>query len=266
MLRSLILPLPMPPSTVPTPETRNVEPPSYTIVSKPSYSALILTMKAGQEVHAESGALLAASGNPEIKGAMKGGIMGALKRTILTSESFFVTTIKAKQDDTEVYLAPRSVGDVEVLPLDGEDYIVQGGSFLAAESGITTDVHFSGWKGFISGEGIFMIRAVGKGKMFVSSFGGILKRELRAGETFLVDNSHIVAFPASMPYSIQRVGSGITDMVTTGEGLACIFTGPGTIYVQTRNLRTFAEQLNPFLRNRERSKGASGILGQIFGG
>lgn len=242
------------------------EVPRYEIVAKPSYSALKLNLKKGEEIHAESGAILALGSNPEVTGNMKGGVWGALKRTVLTNESFFVTTIKAKEDNTEVYLAPRATGDIEAIPLGGKRYIVQGGSFLASAPDVKTDSHFSGWKGFVSGEGIFMISAEGQGDIFVSSFGGILKKELKAGEKFIVDNGHIVAFPADMNYDIRNMGDGMVSAVTTGEGLACEFTGPGTIYLQTRNLRTFAEQLNPFLRRPERGQGAGNILGQVFGG
>lgn len=240
--------------------------PSYEIVGKPSYSAVKMTLKKGEEVHAESGAILALGGDPEVYGKMKGGLWGALKRTVLTSESFFVTTITATKDGTEVFLAPRATGDVENIPLSGEAYVVQGGSFLASTPGVKTDSHFSGLKGFFSGEGLFMIRAEGTGHMFVSSFGGILKQELAAGEKFIVDNGHIVAFPAHMHYDIRNMGDGMVSAVKSGEGLACEFTGPGTIYLQTRNLRSFAEQLNPFLRAPERGQGAVNILGNVFGG
>jgi uncharacterized protein (TIGR00266 family) len=206
------------------------------VVSRPSYSAVKMVLKAGEEVHAESGAILALGSEPEVSGTMKGGILGALKRTVLTSESFFVTTIKATKDNTEVYLAPRATGDVEPIRLGGRPYIVQGGSFLASTPDVKTDTHFSGFKGFLSGEGIFMIHAEGRGDIFVSSFGGILKKDLAAGEKFIVDNGHIVAFPADMQYSIRNMGSGMVTAVTSGEGLACEFTGPGTIYLQTRNL------------------------------
>ncbi len=239
-------------------------PPSE-IIGKPSYSAVKLTLSKGEEIHAESGAILALGGNPTVSGAMKGGILGALKRTILTSESFFITTITATQDNSEVYLAPRCTGDIETMKLDGTPYIVQGGSFLASTPDVVTDTHFSGLKGFLSGEGIFMIHASGEGEMFVSSFGAIVKKELGKKETFTVDNGHIVAFRADMPYEIKSMGGGMVNAVTSGEGLVCEFTGPGMIYMQTRNLRSFAEQLNPFLRAPERSQG-SGMLGNIFGG
>ena len=238
---------------------------NHEILLRPSYSALKCALSQGEEIRTESGSMLAMSESAEIAGKMEGGAWKAIKRSVLTSESFFVTKITAKANETEVYPAPRATGDIEEITLSGEEYIVQGGSFLACEKGIDTDAKFSGWKGFVSGEGIFMIKAKGSGKMFVSSFGGIIRKELKPNEKFIVDNGHIVAFPSSMQYEITKAGNSVFSMVATGEGLVSIFTGPGVILLQTRNLRTFAEELNPFLRARERSQG-SGILGQVFGG
>ncbi len=237
----------------------------YEILHRPSYSALKCVMSAAESIRTESGSMLAMDATASIDASMQGGLLQALKRTVLTSESFFVTTITASADQTEVYLAPRAVGDVQDIVLDNEEYIVQGGSFLASDPSIKTDAKFTGWKGFLSGEGIFMVKASGSGNLFVSSFGGIIKKDLKDGEQFIVDNGHIVAFPSTMKYDITRAGSGVFAMVATGEGLVCNFTGPGSIYMQTRNLRTFAETLNPFLRAPERSQGA-GLLGQVFGG
>lgn len=31
--------------------------------------------------------------------------------------------------------------------------------------------------------------------------------------------------------------------ISAGEGLACRFSGPGTVYLQTRNVNTFATQM-----------------------
>jgi uncharacterized protein (TIGR00266 family) len=237
----------------------------HEILMRPSYSALRCVLDAGDVIHAETGSMLAMDATASIEASMKGGLMGALKRSILTSESFFVTTITASKDESEVYLAPRATGDIETIELKGDEYMVQGGSFLASAGDVQTDAKFSGWKGFLGGEGLFMIKASGKGTMFVSSFGGILEKKLAKGERFIVDNGHIVAFPASVSYEVQQAGTGTFSFMTTGEGLVYVFTGPGTIYLQTRNMRTFAESLNPFLPRRESSQGG-GILGQVFGG
>ena len=42
-------------------------------------------------------------------------------------------------------------------------------------------------------------------------------------------------------YILERVASGgIISGVSSGEGLVCKFTGPGTVYLQTRNQQAFA--------------------------
>lgn len=237
----------------------------HEIIMRPSYSALRAVLSSGEALHAESGALLSMDASATIEGNMKGGLWKAAKRAVLTSESFFVTTITATENDTEVLLAPRATGDIEAIELHGEDYLVQGGSFLASIGQIETDSKFTGFKGFLTGDGIFMISAHGTGTMFVSSFGGIVKKEIPAGKQYIVDNGHIVAFSKKIQFTMAKVGTGMMNMVTTGEGLSCVFTGPGTIYMQTRNMRTFAESLNPFLPQRSKAQGA-GLLGNVFGG
>jgi len=49
-----------------------------------------------------------------------------------------------------------------------------------------------------------------------------------------VDNGHLVAW--NTKYILERVASGgIISGLSSGEGLVCKFTGPGTVFLQTRN-------------------------------
>ncbi len=237
---------------------------TYDIELRPSYSVLRCVLSASEEIRAESGAMLAMDASVSIEGKMQGGLLQGLKRAFLTNESFFVTTITANESDSEVILAPRAPGDIEIIELTDEEYIVQGGSFLASNGAIETNAKFAGWKGFVGGEGLFMIKVSGTGTVFLSSFGGILRKEIPAGKSFIVDNGHVVAFSSDIEYTISQVGKGFSS-ITTGEGLAYTFNGPGVVYLQTRNLKTFTETLNPFLPLREASQGG-GLLGQIMGG
>lgn len=237
---------------------------TYDIELRPSYSVLRCKLAKAEAIRAESGAMLAMDASMSIEATVQGGLLQGLKRAFLTNESFFVTTITASEADSEVLLAPRTPGDIEVITLKNEDYIVQGGSFLASTGDIVTDAKFSGWKGFVGGEGLFMIKVSGTGTVFLSSFGGILRKEIAAGKRFMVDNGHIVAFSSDIQYTIDQVGAGFSA-ITTGEGLAYCFEGPGVVYLQTRNLKTFTETLNPFLPRRETTRGG-GLLGNIMGG
>lgn len=60
------------------------------------------------------------------------------------------------------------------------------------------------------------------------------REQLADGEKYIVDNGHLVAWSAK--YTLQRVASGgIISGMASGEGLVCKFTGPGTVFMQTRN-------------------------------
>ncbi len=48
---------------------------------------------------------------------------------------------------------------------------------------------------FFSGEGFFVLKASGRGTVFVSSYGNIHAINLEAGEERIIDNNHLVAWP-----------------------------------------------------------------------
>ena len=63
--------------------------------------------------------------------------------------------------------------------------------------------------------------------------------QLIEGERYIIDNGHLVAW--SCKYVLERVASGgIISGLASGEGLVCKFTGPGTVYMQSRNPTAFA--------------------------
>ena len=91
----------------------------------------------------------------------------------------------------------------------------------------------------VSGEGLFVYQATGRGIVFVSSLGAIIQRQLASGEQWvgmyrkpfrlqvsvtdnfdIVDNGHLVAWTAK--YSVERINAGgILSSAHTDEGLVC---------------------------------------------
>lgn len=63
--------------------------------------------------------------------------------------------------------------------------------------------------------------------------------QLQEGEKYLIDNGHLVAW--NCKYVMERVASGgIISGIASGEGLVCKFSGPGTVFLQTRNPAAFS--------------------------
>jgi len=179
---------------------------------------------------------------------MEGGILGGLARKFLTGESIFLQTVEATYGPGEALLAPVVPGSliVEDLAQTGP-LLFQKGAFLAGGNNveITSVMQSSLVKGLFSGTGFFVLRAAGSGPIAFGAYGSVHKYELQAGETRAVDNGHVVAWTADMPYKLEMANSGsIMTSLTSGEGLMCFFQGPGFVYVQSRNPDSFRSWVN----------------------
>jgi uncharacterized protein (TIGR00266 family) len=185
----------------------------HKIMYQPSYSLLELQLDPSESVLAESDAMVSMSPNIAMETGAKGGLFGALKR---------------------------------VREMQGESLFVQSGSFLASSPSIDLDTKWGGARTFFSREGLFVLKATGTGMLFLSSYGAIHAVTLAPGEQLVMDTGHMVAFDATMGYHVRTIG-GVKETLLSGEGLVVDLTGPGTIYMQTRNFSAFVRYLAPKL-------------------
>jgi uncharacterized protein (TIGR00266 family) len=220
----------------------------YEILHKPSYALAQIRMNPGEQVQAETGAMVSMSDTIKLETGTRGGLFGGLRRSVLGGESFFVNTFTAEQSG-EVTVAPPMPGDIEALELNHETVMVQSGSFLAATMNIEVDSQWGGARSFFSKEGLFLLRCSGRGLLFISSYGAIHRIDLARGERYTVDNGHMVAFDDSISYDVGRSGGWKTTLLS-GEGLVCKLEGPGRFFLQTRSEDALLSWLIPKIPNR----------------
>lgn len=216
------------------------------ILYRPSFSLLRLLMEPGESLLAEAGAMVSMTTNVQVQTAARGGLLGGLKRAVLGGESFFINTFTCSNGQGELTLAPSLPGDVMHIPLAGGTMMVQSGSFVASTPAIHTDTSWAGARGFFAKQGLFLLRCEGQGDLFISSYGAIHPVELAAGQGYVVDTGHVVAFESTMNYSVRGVG-GLKQTLFSGEGLVSEFVGPGRLYLQTRSFEAFLGVLVPRL-------------------
>ena len=87
----------------------------------------------------------------------------------------------------------------------------------------------------------------GQGIALLASFGAIHRKTLAAGEHYIVDTGHIVAFSDTIEYTIRKAAGGLFNTAASGEWLVSEYVGPGEILMQTRQPGAFATWLTPFL-------------------
>lgn len=217
----------------------------WNVTCKPSYSLLKVELEPGETVTAEPGAMVYMRGDIEIK-TSSGGILKGIMRSMLGGESFWLNTYRARSH-AEIWFAPSLPGDIEALNIDGKGLIIQDTSYLAHHGDISIGTAWRGFRGLLAEGELFWLKAEGRGLVWVTSYGGLEKLELKPGEKVIVDNFHFVAMDDGMKWKVRKFG-GLKSFLFGGEGLVIEVEGPGRLVLQTRSLPPFIGLISKYLR------------------
>jgi uncharacterized protein (TIGR00266 family) len=220
----------------------------HEIIAGSTFPLLKVNLARGERVKAEAGAMVALSPGLHLTGKMEGGFGKALAR-MFSGESFFLQNIEAREADGYALLAAAAPGEIVPVPVAaGQELTVQKNGFLAGSAGIDVSTKVQSIaRGLFSGEGLFVVKITGEGTVFLSTYGAAYSLNIPAGESMLIDNGHLIAWDAHMRYEITKGATTWVSAVTSGEGFACRFYGPGRVLIQTRNPQQLGVWLFPFL-------------------
>lgn len=225
----------------------------YKILGDSDCPLVHIEMATNETVKIERGAMAYIS-NVDIEGKMNssqkglGGVLSAIGRSITSGESMFITHAVGRSNDAYIGIAPSIPGKINCLQVGGStQYRLNTGAFLACDSSVDYTMQSQNvGKALFSGTGgLFVMETHGEGDILVSAFGDILELEVTPDHPITIDNEHVVAWDASLNYDIH-VASG-TFGFTTGEGLVNEFHGSGKVLIQTRNIHSLADAVQPFL-------------------
>jgi uncharacterized protein (TIGR00266 family) len=217
----------------------------FKIEGGPVFTILRVNLAAGENIKAEAGAMVAMSPSIELKAKTTGkGLLGALG-AMVGGESLFSSVYTANAAG-ELLITPATPGDIVHVKLAGQTLMAQAGAYLAGSVDLTISAQGS-LKALIGGEGLFLSKITGTGDLFLGSYGAILMKELQPGETYIVDTGHMVAWESQVQYKLKKAAKGLFSTMASGEGLVGEYTGPGKLWLQTRNLSALAGILAPMI-------------------
>ncbi len=220
---------------------------AYEIQHSPSYASLRLDLQPDQTVLVESGAMAAMDTCIKMKSKIKGGLIKGLGRMV-SGETLFISEYTAERKGGQLFVSPGVPGDIQHYVLQGNSLLIQSSGFVASSPTVVIDTKFQGFKGFFSGESLFLVRATGEGDLWFNSYGAIV--EIPIAGDYIVDTSYIVAFEDTLDYRVEVLGGlsfrGLKTGILGGEGLVCRFQGTGRLWIQSRSLFPFLNFLNPF--------------------
>jgi len=226
----------------------------FEIKYKPSYALLVTNLDQGETITAESGALTYMDPAIEVHTRKREkSLWGSLGLSIIGGQSFWVNDYTATNGPGEIAFVAAPVGDIQRLDIaPGRGYIIQKSAYIASTPDINLDVKWEGFTKGLFGQGLFMLKANGNGPLFINTFGALDAHTLQPGQTLVVDNFHLVGFSDTCSYKVTRIG-GLKETILSGEGLVTQITGPGEVYIQTKNLQEFTEWLWTLLEPKVRN-------------
>jgi len=227
----------------------------YEIKYKPSYSMLIVSLERGETIVGEAGAMTYMSPTVEVRTRKREkSVLGTLGLSLLGRQSFFVNDYTTTDGPGEIALTSAPIGDIETLQVSSnKGYIIQKNSYVASTPEVNLDIQWQGFTKGLFGQGLFMIKVNGQGTLFINTYGALDKHTLKDGETLVVDNFHLVAFSDTCQYKVKKFG-GLKETLLGGEGLVTEITGPGDVYIQTKNLKELVDWLWTLLEPRVQSR------------
>lgn len=220
----------------------------YRVEHSPAYASLIIELPASETVLVEASAMAAMDTCLQMKSKIKGGLIKGIGR-MLGGESLFINEFTARRTKGELYISPGVPGDIQHYYLSGKcGLMVQSSGFVACSKEVEIDTKFQGFKGFFSGESLFLLKITGNGDLWFSSYGAII--EIPVTGDYVVDTGYIVAFEDSLDYSVENIGGlsfkSLKTGIFGGEGLVCRFKGEGRLWIQSHSIAPLINFLNPF--------------------
>ena len=212
------------------------------ITHQPSYAHLVVSLETSETILAEPGAMVSHTPSVGIEtSSTRDGLLSSAK-SMLGGESMFANEFTAENEPGTITLAPPKPGDIREYDLDDETLYAVDGAFLAAEPPVDIDSEFGGFKSLLAGASITPLALTGSGRVFIEAFGGIETVALDHGESYVIDNENVVAWEGTVDFDAKRVGD-LKSTLLSGEGLVMEFTGPGTVWYQTRGLDSFVDSI-----------------------
>ena len=220
----------------------------YEIVGEP-YPAVVCHLQRGEQMKSERGSLEWMDPVMKMETNTGGGGIGKMFGRMLSGESMFQNVYTAEDDGLIAFGScfPGQILPIEIKP--GQDFIAQKTAFLSSEMGVSIETFFNQklGSGFFGGEGFIMQRLSGQGMVFIECDGSLVRYELAAGQSMVVDTGNVLGFTEGVELRVEKI-QGAKNVMFGGEGLFnTVLTGPGTIYLQTMPLSNVVEVISAHL-------------------
>lgn len=244
---------------------------TYEIKGAPGSNYIVFTLSENQSVLSSPGSLIYLKGAVSKGNLKSGSTMKAFARAF-GGEDFFINSYTGLKGSGKVAFSTDIPGDIVKINIQpGQEYTISRASFLCGNDNIeiSSRINANGFFGIGTDEGFILptIKAIDKeASVWLSNYGTFEKITLPKGEEIIIDNGVFLAADSTMNYEILKLGTSFISSILGGEGFGMKFTGPGDIYIQSKNLNDLFSLISKYVHvtvNRQENK--SDLVGNVIG-
>lgn len=224
--------------------------PRYEIINQPSSASLIVYLKSGQSIIDRYGYMNYFDSSIKLNVKMIKGITGAFK-FISGGDAFENIYTGTTSQESKICLGPNIPGDIiPIIITPGESYTFDSDNLLCYSSNIKFETTFR-FKNILGG-GDVMLKSASiingdKGIIWLYSHGSYQKLHVENGKSIKVETGFFIVANSKFRYNIAKLGN-LKSMMFSGEGSMYMeFTGPGIVYIHSRNRKRELKELQKTL-------------------
>ena len=220
--------------------------PRYEIINRPSFASLVVHLKPGQTVVDRYGYMNYFDSSIKLDVKMLKGFMGAFKFATGGDafENFYTGTTT---EESKVCFGGNTPGDIIPIIINPDDaYTFDRDNLLCYSPNLKFETTFR-FKNIIGGGDVMLTKATlkegDKGIMWLHTNGSYQKLQVDAGKSVKVETGFFIVAKSEFQYKLAKLG-GLKTMMFGGEGAMYMeFTGPGVVYIHSRNRRREIQEL-----------------------
>lgn len=200
-------------------KNKNLFKSKFTYEGGDGFQCIKIKLKPGESIRADGGAMNYMDSSIKIK-TETGNIGKAFGRLFSGSSFFYNTFTNEGVNDAFINLSGVNPGNVGAFYIPkGKSLNLVSNSYICSTTNleVSTDVNLGG---FLTGYGITFVNVKAKDKdgiVWISVFGNVIEKNIKPGESLIVDNGVILGFNSDTQIN-TTVMKGFTSMLFSGEG------------------------------------------------
>jgi len=205
----------------------------YKIRFRPDFSTLAITLKPGEKLTTALGTLVSLDEGLTVKKQKGLGFIQSLLYKLSGGQALRLNVIhNPTSEPLGLILSKTLPGDIVRLDLAKTALCLRPGIHIAHTTGVRLGIQWVGFASWLAGQGLFTLKLLGKGRVFLGSYGQLTQRQVH--QSLIVEQGHLLAYSSKLRLKVN-FPKGLVGTPATGEGMACQLQGGGMVYLQSRS-------------------------------